>query len=250
MSDWFQTGEQAIDKSFADHQEDMARRSVRRVWMKPATAIEVVALDEEFFTFWEHQLQIGERWDNFYTCLRNKNAPCPLCEAGFESKLTTVFTVIDCNRWEDKQGKVHQYEKKILPVKVNTAKMLKDKKSSWGGLKGKAIRIHRKGPKDAATGSDFELVMKDGKIVEVRMDALAKKLPPNTDLNPYDYRTLFYPKTYEDLRIQVARARQSDSVGRSVSTSGASSFDGPSDMGAPPPTDGAPPSIETDQIPF
>lgn len=196
---WFNENFETTEQDFNSQQEEYAKKSVRRVWIKPGTAIDVLFVDERAFAFDEHRYKVGDNWNNFVTCLGLRNG-CPFCEGGHEPDRVTIFTVIDLSEWTDKRGVVHKNEKKILAVKTQAAKLLMDKKKSWGGLQNKLVKIRRTGDKDAASGSDFELMMRDGKVLQPNLTAFK-------DLTPFDYMKLFAPMSKDDLIAAWIRVR-------------------------------------------
>lgn len=203
---WYTEGADKVDQVAKDQEE--ARNGMRRVWIPQNTTIPVVFLDERFFTYPEHNWQANGHWRNWTTCIGKPNG-CPMCLSGSYSKMVTAFTVLDMSKWQDKKGMWHYGEKKLLTMKIDQAKLLKDKMARWGGLKGKQVLISRKGQDDFATGSDFELAMANGQLI-------IPNLSEFKDLKPFDYAEVLKPKAAGELQNLVGQAQTSAANGEEV----------------------------------
>lgn len=219
MADWFKQGYDGVEE--AVKAKEAARNRVQRVWLKPHTSKNLVFLDDAAFSFYEHQVKINGRWDNFFTCIGKANG-CPLCLSGMNPYLNTVFTVIDRTEYQDKKGIKHADEKRLFAVKEETALTLKEKHKRWGGMKNKEIVATRKGDKDASCGSDFELVLENGQIKIPDLSHLKDK-------NPYNYMELFKPQTAQELREVLNIAQTTADSGQEVSKSSSGGGEQPSE---------------------
>ena len=82
---WYQTGKEGAKKAQKIDVDNKARRdaggdNVRRFWLEPDSSGMLTFLDTPNFFFYEHNLKIGGKYFNFYTCLQDFDT-CPLCEA-------------------------------------------------------------------------------------------------------------------------------------------------------------------------
>jgi hypothetical protein len=215
---WFSKGKEVVQQNVDVAEEIKKNRAPYRVWIKPNAEITVIYLDDEGFTFQEHAVQNGDRWEQ-YSCLGSNNG-CPLCASGNRAYSITLFSIIDCSRWVSTKGEVHENEKKIHAVKSHSALTLLNKKERWGGLVGKKVILSRKGEKDSAAGSDFEPVMKDGKILKY-------KLSDDPKWKPFDYVAIYAPKSVEFIKTALGittPTRQSNAVQKTTTGSSAAAF--------------------------
>lgn len=242
-------GSDSLDR---DVQEQMDRREkmmVRRVWVPVGKSINAVFLDDDPVRFEEYRIWKGQRPD-FVTKPEAGNKDHFLA-AGMKSDVRYAYTVIDCSKWTDKKGKEHGPEKKLLVVSPDVAKLLRDKKASWGGIKNKAVVIRRKGEKDSASGSDFELMMKNGQVVAVNMKAFK-------DVEPFHYEKILAPPSADEsirLLALVSKAKQNnEAISVDGDDPGAGAGAGGLPEGDPGPSDAAAPAGEMvggdDSIPF
>lgn len=209
---WFSKGEQAVQKQVEMYEERKKNRAPNRVWLKEMSSKSVIYLDEEGFSFMEHNVENGRRFEQF-TCLGPNNG-CPICASGNKPYQVTVFTVIDLTRWVDKKDQVHENEKIIHALKANNAFSLLEKKKRWGGLTGMKVIISRKDSKDASAGSDFEPAMNGGRIIKYKLDPINKE-----EHRPFDYVSIYAPKTAEYIRQALGySATQNYSNNRSSSS--------------------------------
>lgn len=200
---WMLKGDQSAQalKQQVDIQEEKKKnRAPKRLRVPQMSSVKVIFLDEEGATCTEHAVEVKTGNNNFmyehYTCLGAMNG-CPLCMAGNKPYQVTYYTVIDLtSKWTDKQGVLHQNEKLIYALKTQPAYALVEKKKRWGGLTGKQIIISRKGEQDYASGSDFEPDMREGKFIQYDRSKMAGK----EEYKPYDYETIFAPKTPDYIR--------------------------------------------------
>lgn len=256
---WYDEGFAKTEEIARERQRQQDKQKVRRVWMKAGNFVEVLILDDKSFSFWEHDIRSEGKWGNHYTCLANMKGAnglpmeCPACLASNKRYYITLIPVIDMTAWTDKQGKKHQYEKKVLALKEQPALLIKQKKEQWGGLKNRFVRITRKGEKDFSSGSDFELMLRDGKVIEPRKEWLDKM-----DTKPFNFPDLFRPGSYADMASAVGKAArgENDAFSSQVGSGGAGAADPFYGNEAPPHgDDAAPPAggvvdIEHSEIPF
>jgi hypothetical protein len=188
---WYSTGSQKVEEQQRLAQEQRDNQAPFRVFMKPGEERVLIYLDEEGFSFNEHTIQVGSRWTQF-TCSGVNNG-CPLCKND-KSYLITLFSVVELSEWVDKRGTKHTNEVKIHALKPEAAMSLLKKKARWGGLIGRQVIVGRKGDKDAASGSDFELQLgPNGTPLIYAKDKLLTKY------QLVDYLKYFAPKPPDDV---------------------------------------------------
>lgn len=197
-------GSESLDKDVQEQADKKERMMARRVYIPVNKSIVAVFLDEEPVRFEEYRIWKGKRPD--YVTRPETGQRDRFLAAGMKADARYAYTVIDTTKWKDSKGQEHANEKRLLVVSPDVAKMLRDKKASWGGLKHKAVTIRRKGEKDSASGSDFELLMKGGAVVVVNMKAFK-------DVEPFNYEKILAPPTDDEsirLLALVAKAAQSN----------------------------------------
>lgn len=229
-----------------------------RVWLKPGSSLEFLFIDDEPFTFYEHNPKIDGSWRNWVTCLSGSDYDTtPCCEIlGPNSKYYVgYFTVVDLSKWTDKKGNVHQYEVKLLPAKAKTLKKLKRKKEERGSLVGCIYKAHREDEESANVGDEFEFIKeadlskvfdavnyKGTKLAELyakafeggpEQIALLQKTfslsigddkKPVQKVVPFNYFSIFEPKDPRTVKTFLAGAtmdRDDDKAKSPAATSGA-----------------------------
>ncbi len=119
-------------------------------------------LDEEGMLdipmFYEHGYLAYGKEKIDVRCTR-KTEPCPLCDSD-EADYVGVLTVIDWREWEDRDGKKHNYARRLYVAKYMTIQKLQQKATKYGGLTGVTFDVIRTGKRDARVGSDFDFVGK------------------------------------------------------------------------------------------
>lgn len=192
---WFTKGSNKEELRRQAEASKNSRDVPRRIWLPENSKIEVLYLDDEGFGFQEHAVQMpGRKSPEFITCVGLANG-CLCCAAGLRNYFVTMYTVVDLTGWIDKDGKKHVNEKKIHALKAESALTLVDKAESWGGLRGQRVCIRRKSNRDANSGSDFEPVTKNGRVLRYKLDATDPKYAP------FDYRKYFAPRPQEEVAM-------------------------------------------------
>jgi hypothetical protein len=64
--------------------------------------------------------------------------------------------MVDCSEWEDKRGVKHQYELRLLHLKLNSMKKMRRKKEDRGVLAGTMWKFARDGEQSPGCGEDWE----------------------------------------------------------------------------------------------
>ena len=213
MSDakWYRTGKEGEERSkeFVKERYEKSATSYR-FYLKPGNEAKVTFLDSKGFYLAEHNLKIGGRWGNYYTCLQEFDN-CPLCDSGSNPSYICVYTVIDHSKYESKKtpGKIITNQKRLMVVKSRAHDKLKDRRDNQadGDLTYGVFRFKRYTKEECSTGEDILFVKK--LPVEVLQKFIPADLPQEERedyLKPFDYMKLFAPKTAEELRRVVGAA--------------------------------------------
>jgi hypothetical protein len=192
---WFKSGEAAQKAVNDDLVNREKNRKPNRLWLKAGAETEIVFVDDDGVTFYEHNLKLNEQWGNYFTCLKSNedgDKRCPLCESRFSNSLVTLYTIIDCTEFVDRRGATRKNEIKILAVKAEVAKkILRKKAAQKGSLVGCKFTVFRSSAEAANSGDDFEFVE--------RMDLAQFAAADGTHPKPIDYEKYYKPETYEAL---------------------------------------------------
>ena len=132
---WLQGG--TIGEDMTDP-ERPAGNTALRYWMPKGSSKTIIFLSDgmgEFGppTVYEHNPPAGQgpkRWQNWTSCLAPLGVECPLCKwaATHENQggryKGMFFTIIDCDKFTDRQGNERSMVKKLLCAKKDIAEML------------------------------------------------------------------------------------------------------------------------------
>ena len=213
---WYQTGFNALDSI-----PDLKRQS--RFFLKPGEEKKIIFLDSQPFSFWEHQATINGDFRNYFTCLRNMNKSCPLCDAKVKKYFVGLFTIIEVGQWTDKEGKVHKNPIRLMPIKQTALKILK-RHEEKGKIKNGLFTVYRSGPKSGTSGDVFDF------------EEFVNPLEYNPEAKVFDYLKECEPMSYEKL-VTIAGLVERDQYD-----------DGPTSSFSSAGTGGVP--VEEDDCPF
>lgn len=178
---WLNRGSQAQEQLAQERArieaEKLQRSSMFRFWVNEGDDAIIVFLDGDlisdggkydgnldFYSFREHTVQVGKRWDNFICCDEN-NEPCPLCDGGDKPAVVAPFTVIDTRKIQGR-SKVYENERKLFMAKSGTLATLQKMAEKRGGLRGCVFEVTRSGDKSPRVGTNFDF---EGKLTEEQL---------------------------------------------------------------------------------
>lgn len=191
-----------------------------RFWLEKGKEARITFLDGaldggllQTVSFYEHMVPKGagkSGYDN-YPCTQETEA-CPICEGGDNPALVFAFTIIDHREWKDKNGNVHEHEKRLFVCKRETFKLLQAKATkltssekamdgtmlapkATNGLVGVTFDVSRVGEKSASVGSSFDFVACTP-LPQVYEGCGIK----SEDQGPFDYAEVIKYFPAEDLR--------------------------------------------------
>jgi hypothetical protein len=206
MSDWFSTGQAAVDKALA---KGGFASSSSRFWLKSGNESVIAFCDgdnsdkEPIGNCKEHDFKIhGSNWPGFTTCVGMNPPepfkPCPLCKAGLKPYEAWPFTIIQVStNAKDKDGKdIPPNQKKLLMAKKESMQRILRHITQRKGLVGTIWNAFRSGSSAVNIGDDWQFAEK----VDGGRDGLAKKLGVPLELvQPFVYRDILKPKTSDEL---------------------------------------------------
>lgn len=205
-SGWFKTGKDGRTRSKQVDEEAKARRAaagIQRFWQENDSSGKVTFLDNPDFFLNEHNINIGGKWFNYFTCLKDFDT-CPLCESGDKPSYAVVCSVIDHRKYTDSEGAERTNERKLLVARGKARqillKRLEDKHE--GDMVGCVYEIGRGTTKtEASTGEDFDFLQK--KLTAKQLKSFIPKGGKAEDIKPFDYEEVLAPKKASELRKLV-----------------------------------------------
>ena len=130
-------------------------------WMPDGDTREVIILDDEpYFFRYEHNLQDPRtgKYGLVIECSRSDDN-CPIClETGKDGTYVMYLTVIDLNEFTDRSGNVHEFSRKLFPVKQGQQKKFIRRFDKDGTLRGAVYELSRDGAKSPVIGNDIEFI--------------------------------------------------------------------------------------------
>lgn len=209
---WYQTGKEGNEKASQVDAQAKARRDARgpmRFRLNNDSAAKVTFVDTPSFFFSEHNLNLNNSWNNFFTCLSDFD-DCPPCADGDNASYVVVGTVIDHSEYAAKDGTVYKDQKKLFVAKGKARQnLLRQISRRDGDLAFKLYEIFRgSNPTECGTGETLEF------LKEISKASLKKYIKKQWDkegkeykekeleefLLPFDYTKIFAPKSPEELR--------------------------------------------------
>ncbi len=188
-----------VDAETQKRREDSENR-IKRFWLKRGTERRVTFLDGSLddngelvlTTYYEHNLYMNGRWNNFFVCAGNEEEPCPICEEGNLPAYCAVFTVIDHTKYTDRNGKSHKDDVSLLVAKRQTQQLLEMQAAKRDGLAGVTFDVARTNEEQAAAvGTMFDYVGKNP------VKAICNKFKVT---GPLDYEEVLGFKSASELR--------------------------------------------------
>lgn len=212
---WFKEGSDGWGGHTAEKksiEEDRARR-VWRFWQPRNSTAKITILDNPYFFAHEHNVQVGGKFGNFYTCKAPAGEHCLVCDYdNGKPSYCLFFSVIDHSLYTTKKGKRIQHQKKLFAAKAKVIDVIKRRiESLEGDIKGCVFEVSRgSGDKECATGED--IVYTGKRLNEDQLLQLGKKIAPEgisaqEYISPFDYPKILAPKSDEvissELRIPL-----------------------------------------------
>uniref|UniRef100_A0A6M3M8K1 Uncharacterized protein n=1 Tax=viral metagenome TaxID=1070528 RepID=A0A6M3M8K1_9ZZZZ len=143
---WYKTGADGVKESKQADAQAKARRESRgprRFHLPNDTSAKITFLDTPGFFLWEHNLQLGGKWFNYFTCLKDFDT-CPLCESGDNASYILVGTVIDHSSYTADDGTKYVNQKKLFVAKGKARQnLLRQIERRDGDLKGCVYEMAR-----------------------------------------------------------------------------------------------------------
>ena len=205
---WYKTGEAGVKASKQADVQAKARRESRgprRFHLPNDDSAKISFLDTPQFFLWEHNLNLGGKWFNYFTCLKDFDT-CPLCESGDNASYILAGTVVNHKPYTDKDGAKHVNQKELFVAKGKARQsLLRQIERREGDLAGCVYEMARgSSTTECATGEDFDYLGK--KLTKKQMKAFIPKDADEKWLEPFDYEKIFEPKDPAELRKLIGGA--------------------------------------------
>jgi hypothetical protein len=236
---WYEQGFDGVDQEQRRLEE---MQGPGRIWIPPGAAKELVIIDDEPVCLHEHNPKMNGSYRNWFTCLQGVSDEVVCCQVlGPQSRYYCGYlTVVDCTEWVDGKGNKHQFEMRLLQLKLKSLKKLRRKKEDKGALVGTMWKFLREDDSSPICGDDwshmrdvdvakmFSYVTYRGKKLsqlwddaESNAEAMAKikrtfqidsgedgKLP--RIVPAFNYFQVLQPKAPKDLRLQLVGVEKDD----------------------------------------
>jgi hypothetical protein len=128
-----------------------------RLWIPQGQKKDVVWVDDDPFCIHEHNPKMGGNYRNWMTCLRGAYEDATCCQIlGPNSRYYCGYvTAVDCSEWTDNRGNKHQYEMRLVQLKMKTLKKFRRKKEDKGSLVGTMWELLREDDRSPTCGDEW-----------------------------------------------------------------------------------------------
>ena len=150
------------DQGFGGINEEEKRlesmQGPHRLWIPGGLSKDVVWVDDEPVCIHEHNPKINGNYRNWMTCLRNVYDEVVCCTLlGPNSRYYVGYvTGVDCSQWKDQKGNTHQYELRLIQLKLRSLKKFRRKKEDRGSMVGTMWRLTREDDNAPTCGDDWD----------------------------------------------------------------------------------------------
>jgi hypothetical protein len=154
-SSWYNQGFDGIDK---EQQRLDELSGPGRIWIPQGASKDVVWVDDDPCCIYEHNPKMNGNYRNWLTCQQGSSDDVVCCtQLGPNSRYYCGYnTAVDCSEWQDKKGNKHQYEMRLVQMKLRSLKKFKRKKETKGALVGTMWRLTREDDNAPVCGDDWE----------------------------------------------------------------------------------------------
>lgn len=152
---WYSTGFDGVEK---EQQRLDSAVGPGRLWIPAGQQKDIVCVDDDPFCVHEHNPKMNGNYRNWMTCLRNAYEEVVCCQQlGPNSRYYCGYvTAVDCSKWTDQRGNEHQYEMRLIQLKMKALKKYRRKKDEKGSLVGTMWNFHREDNRSPTCGDEWE----------------------------------------------------------------------------------------------
>ena len=196
-STWFYEGD-VNDEDFIE------KKGTYRFWVKRGGTALVTFLTNKAFTFKEHQVKMGGRWNNYFTCIAPMGERCPICETNNYAYVGKAYFVVDHSEYVNKAGSKVKDQIKLLVFKQKSYGIFKKSIDSFFEGEDKKNLI---GLKVAISRSDTKGSPQTGDIFIPKKKV---KLQSSWKVDPSQFQEEFAPRKRKELLKKCALIVDSD----------------------------------------
>jgi len=248
---WYETGfdgigdeERRLDEAQGPH----------RLWIPGGASKDIVWCDDEPVCIHEHNPKMNGNYRNWLTCQQGVYDEVVCCQKiGPKGRYYVGYlTGVDCSEWKDQRGNTHQYEMRLVPMKLRSLKKFRRKKDDRGSMVGTMWSMHREDDNAASIGDDwdfqrdvdmekmFDYVNYRGSLLsemweqaEGDPEQMARvlrifQIKPDEEgklpriIPPFNYMEVLKPKTPKEMRLLLGAVQDDDEDTGSRRSSGSS----------------------------
>lgn len=198
---WYSTGKDGMAKSKQEDEAQKQRREQQKdmPWRFRLNSneehVKFVLLDTPMFFIREHNLQIGGKYGNYFTCITDFDT-CPLDTLG-NSSYGVAATGIDTRTWTDSKDVEHKNQKRLVVFKGKAREKIVRMIESKKDLQYAVLEFSRgSGATESATGEDIEFLKK---LTREQLKGFVPKGETMKWLDPFDYAKILAPKSLTEL---------------------------------------------------
>lgn len=246
---WYETGTSGIETEQA--RLDSAQ-GPGRLWIPGGKSKECVFVDDEPICIHEHNPKMNGNYRNQMTCLQGVYDEVVCCQVlGPASRYYCGYlTVVDCSEWKDQRGNLHQYELRLLQMKMKALKKFRRKKEDRGAVLGTMWNFVREDDRSSTCGDEWEYRrdvdmdkmfpfanFKGTKLADLWTEAESKpetmarvkrwfQVEPDADgklpkvIPPFNYFEILKPREPKAMRLHLGAVEQDEDSGNSASSGG------------------------------
>lgn len=236
---WYSTGFEGIG---AEERRLDEAQGPHRMWIPGGGSKDVVWIDDDPVCVYEHNPKMNGNFRNWLTCQQGVYDEVVCCQKlGVKGRYYVGYlTGVDCSIWKDTRGNDHQYEMRLVPLKLRSLKKFRRKRDDRGAMAGTMWRMNREDDNTASIGDDwdfqrdidmekmFDYVNYRGTLLselwtnaEGDVEQMVRvrrmfQVKPNEDgklpriIPPFNYMEILKPKTPKELRLHLGAVQDED----------------------------------------
>lgn len=155
-------GESWYDQGFSGIGDEERRldesQGPHRLWIPGGASKDVVWVDDDPVCIHEHNPKMNGNYRNWLTCQQGVYDEVVCCQKiGVKGRYYVGYlTAVDCSEWTDQRGNRHQFEMRMVPMKLRSLKKFRRKKEDRGSMVGTMWSMHREDDNAASIGDDWD----------------------------------------------------------------------------------------------
>jgi len=152
---WYDVGFDGVEKEQRRLDE---QQGPGRLWIAPGNSKEIVWVDDSAVCIYEHNPKMDGNYRNWMTCMQGVYDEVVCCQRlGPKSRYYVGYlTVVDMSEWLDGRGNSHQYELRLIQLKLRQLKKFRRKMEDRGVMKGTKWVLTREDSSSPTCGDDWD----------------------------------------------------------------------------------------------